>query len=249
MELNWSTFLLEVINFLVLVWILKRFLYRPVLSVLEKRRQNIEQSLNEATDRHTKALELEQQYKKRLDEWALEKQQLGDALQLEIQTEKTKRLEQLQTELTSEREKTAVVEQRHLEESLRQYQHTAHQQAARFASHLLSAVASEELEARLFDLLIKTFDELDEERQEVLLNACNTSSEAITVTSSYNLSDAQHQQLEDKLCTLCGQSVKIKYVQDPQLLAGLRILIGASVLSMNLQDELNGFVELARENR
>ena len=73
MELNWSTFLLEIINFLVLVWILKRFLYRPVLSVLDKRRKSIEESLNEATNRHTQAIALEQQYKQRLEEWALEK--------------------------------------------------------------------------------------------------------------------------------------------------------------------------------
>ena len=71
MELNWSTFLLEIINFLVLVWILKRFLYRPVLAVLEKRREEIAQSLNEANNHHTQAIELEQQYKKRLEDWAL----------------------------------------------------------------------------------------------------------------------------------------------------------------------------------
>ena len=249
MELNWSTFLLEIINFLVLVWILKRFLYRPVLAVLEKRRQEIEQNLNEANSHHTQAIELEQQYKKRLEDWALEKQQLKDTMQQEILTERTQRLEQLETELASEREKTEVVTQRHLAESLRQYQENAHEQGARFATQLLTAVASEELESRLFDLLIKTFDELDEERQMTLFNACKKSSDSITVTSSYTLSESQQQQLEQKLNTLCEQSVKINYIQDPELIAGLRILIGASVLSINLQDELSGFVELIHENK
>ena len=52
MQFNWSTFVLEIINFVVLVWILKHFLYRPVLSLLEKRREKIEQSLSAATERH-----------------------------------------------------------------------------------------------------------------------------------------------------------------------------------------------------
>ena len=249
MELNWSTFLLEIINFLVLVWILKRFLYRPVLSALEKRRNQIEQDLNEATLRHTQAIELERQYKKRLEDWAQEKQQLRETLQQEILTERARRLEQLQTELASESEKAAVVEQLHLAESLRQYQQNAHEQGAKFATRLLSAVASQELESRLFDLLIKTFDELDEERQMTLINACEKSSEAITVTSAYTLSESQHQQLELKLNALCNQSVKINYMQDPKLLAGLRLLIGASVLSINLRDELSGFAELIHENK
>jgi len=249
LELNWSTFLLEIINFLVLVWILKRFLYRPVLSVLEKRRKEIEQNLNEANSHHTQAIELEQQYKKRLEDWALEKQQLKDTLQQEIQAERTQRLEQLETELTSEREKTEVVAQKHLAESLRQYQENAHEQGARFATQLLTAVASEELESHLFDLLIKTFDHLDDERQITLVNACKKSSESITVTSAFTLSASQQHQLEKKLNALCEQSVKVNYIKEPQLMAGLRILIGASVLSINLQDELKGFMELIHENK
>ena len=38
MELDWTTFVLEVINFLVLVWILRRYLYRPVLNTLAARK-------------------------------------------------------------------------------------------------------------------------------------------------------------------------------------------------------------------
>lgn len=248
MELNWSTFLLEIINFLVLVWILKRFLYRPVLSMLEKRREKIEQSLNEATNRHTQAVALEQQYQGRLDEWELEKQKLREALQQEIQNDRTQKLEQLQTELASERKKAAVIEQRHQAETLKQYQQNAHEQGARFAARLLNTVAGPELESRLFDVLIKTFDELDNEHLTTLRKACQISSENIMVTSAYALSGDQHQQLEQKLYTLCEQSVNINYEQDPQLLAGLRINMGAWVLRINLQDELNGFVELTREN-
>lgn len=249
MELNWSTFLLQIINFLVLVWILKRFLYRPVLDALEKRRQTIEQSLSEAGNRHTQALELEQRYQQRLDEWALEKQQLMDALQLEIQTEKTQRLEHLQTELDSEREKATVIERRQQTETLRQQQLHAHQQGASFASRLLSAVASKELESRLFDLLLRTFDELDEERRSELLNACKTSADPVTVTSAYTLSETQQQQLEQKVFSLCEKPVKINYLKETRLIAGLRISIGSSVLKLNLQDELKSFAELARETR
>ena len=48
MELDWTTFALEIINFLALIWILKRFLYRPVLATLGQRRAGIEATLNEA---------------------------------------------------------------------------------------------------------------------------------------------------------------------------------------------------------
>ena len=56
MELNWSTFILEIINFLVLIWILKRFLYKPVLDVIARRRAGIEKTLSDAREMRHKGL-------------------------------------------------------------------------------------------------------------------------------------------------------------------------------------------------
>ena len=248
MELNWSTFLLEILNFLVLVWILKRFLYRPVLSVLEQRRQTIKQSLKEMTVRQTQAEALEQQYQGRLNEWALEKKHHWEAMQEEIQNEKIKKQQQLETEISSEREKTAIITERHQAEVLRQSQQNAHHQSARFASKLLTAVAGPELESRLFELLLKTFDNLDNEQQTTLRNACKTHSDNIIVTSAYALPDDQRQQLEQELRTLSNKSVTVLYKQNSQLLAGFRLAVGAWILRINLLDELSGFVELGYEN-
>lgn len=248
MELNWSTFLLEIINFLVLVWILKRFLYRPVLDVLEKRQQKIEQSLSDAEKSTTEAAALQQQYQGQLDDLELEKQHARETLLQEIQTEKTQRLEQLQTELEKEREKASVIEKRQQAETIRQYEKNAHQQGARFAASLLSKLTGPELEQRLFDLLIKTLDELDEDRQRELLNSYTTATDNITVTSAYALSDEQQQQLENSLTTLCKQSIPVTFQQDAELLAGFRIVIGAWVLRINIQDELSSFAELGNDN-
>jgi len=248
LELSWSTFLLEILNFLVLVWILKRFLYRPVAAILEKRRENIDQKLNEATKLRAEAVELEQQYQGRLGDWELEKQHAHESLQLEIQAEQKKLLEQLEKELSSEREKAAAIEQRHQTETLKHLQQNAHAQGAQFAAKLLNAMADAELESRLFDLLITTFDELNEEHLTTLSNACKTSADNIVVTSAFPLSNTQHQQLEQKLSTLCQQSISINYIQDTSLLAGLRICIGAWMLCINLQDELRGFAELSNDN-
>ena len=40
MEINWTTFVLEIVNFLILVWLLKHFFYRPVLAVVARRSNN-----------------------------------------------------------------------------------------------------------------------------------------------------------------------------------------------------------------
>ena len=75
MELNWSTFLLEIINFLVLVWILKHFLYKPILDVIARRRAGIEDRLAKAQQLHDEANTLKTEYENRLVDWEHERQQ------------------------------------------------------------------------------------------------------------------------------------------------------------------------------
>ena len=44
------TFIAQIVNLFVLVWLLKRFLYRPILEVIEKRQQEIRNKLQAAED-------------------------------------------------------------------------------------------------------------------------------------------------------------------------------------------------------
>ena len=161
MELSWSTFILEIINFLVLVWILIHFLYRPVLDIIKKRQDNIEQIQQEANLKFANAEALQQEYEGRLTDWEHEKQQKREVLQQEIQEERQKRMEQITTELKNERKKAEVIEQRLKTEQQNHYLEQATLRAARFASKFLSAVASPELESKMVDILIKDLTSLD----------------------------------------------------------------------------------------
>ena len=76
MELSWATFFLEIINFLVLVWILKRFLYKPVLEAIGHRKAVIDKTLADADAKEAGAQALVEQYQNRLAEWENEKEKL-----------------------------------------------------------------------------------------------------------------------------------------------------------------------------
>jgi len=78
MQLDWLTFTLEIVNFLVLVWILQRFLYRPVLETIARRKAEIDKTLADAASRQQDAQALEHRYQDRLVEWEKEKQGLRD---------------------------------------------------------------------------------------------------------------------------------------------------------------------------
>jgi len=246
-ELNWSTFVLEIINFVILVWILKHFFYKPVLNIIERRRVGIEQTLNEAKDLHTTAEALRDQYENRLRDWEHERQQARDALQTEIDEERAQLMQELRNSLDQEREKAHVGEQRRFQILMEKAEETALTHGAQFASRLFESVAGPELEARLLDLLTDELSRLSPERLKQLRTSWWETFDEINITSAFPLKDDQRQQLEQTLRDLTKQTLAFHYEQDGELLAGLSIWIGAWVLGANLRDELKSFAELAHD--
>jgi F-type H+-transporting ATPase subunit b len=247
MELNWSTFVLEIINFLILVWILKHFFYQPVLNVIARRRRSIEKTLNDAKTLHEDAEALRVQYENRLAEWEKERQAAQSSLDKDIETERAQRMEALQTTLGEEREKARVIEQRALETSRLHAEETALAQGAQFSARLLSLAAGVELEQRLLDLLLKELTALPPKQLSTLRAAAGKTTDRILVASAYPLDDDTRLSLERMLASVLEVTPPFHYEQDKDLMAGLRVTMGSWVLRANLQDELKSFAELAHE--
>ena len=55
MPINWFTIIAQAINFLILVWLLKRFLYKPILHAIDEREKGIATQLAEAKAKQAEA--------------------------------------------------------------------------------------------------------------------------------------------------------------------------------------------------
>lgn len=245
MELSWTTFVLEIINFLVLVWILKRFLYKPVLAVIARRRAGIEKTVADAQALHAEAEALQTQYEGRLAEWNEERQRARDVLTRELDAERNSKMAEQQTALEQEREKARVSELRRQADASHRIEATALVQGARFATRLLEQAAGPDTETRLAELVINELSQLSAERVTALRTSYGKAAEAIVVVSAFPLTTEQAGRLERALTKTTGLTVPTRFEQDSGLIAGLHITIGAWVLGANLRDELKGFAELA----
>ncbi|MCX7088355.1 MAG: F0F1 ATP synthase subunit delta [Methylococcales bacterium] len=245
MEFNVSTFVLEVINFLVLIWILQRLFYKPLLAVIAKRKQFIDQSLADAKAIQETAAAERSLYENRLKLWEQEKQAALVTFQQQLDVERSKQLEALQAELEQEKQKAKITLSYQQQQLQQQTERQALQNATRFAGLLLQQAATPELETRLCELLLKEWASLPEACCGHFQALADKKNILIKVTSAFPLSAEMHRQLEQKLEALTLKPVKINYAEEPALMAGLRIDIGPWVLNANLQHELVGFAEIA----
>jgi F-type H+-transporting ATPase subunit b len=247
MELNLTTFILEIVNFLILIWLLQRFFYKPVLAVITKRKADIDQALAEAARVHEEAAALQEQCNENLSRWEHEKRSAQERLQRDIEAQRTKMMDGLNKSLENERNKNRIIEERRKADEQLKTESLALSNAATFASMLLKRAAGPELERRLLELLLERMEKLPAVAVDNLRSNHDQDPVAISVFSAYPLADEQRAELQQRLGALLGKSLSYEYHHDPELIAGLRINIGAWVLGVNLQDELQGFTQFAHE--
>lgn len=247
MELNWSTFFLEIVNFLVLVWLLKHFLYQPVRAAVARRRESIEGELNEAAERQKEADALRDQYENRLADWECERKEARQELEREIEAERARLQEALQQELDAKREKVKVLAERQLKERSRENEILALEQGARFVSRMLEKVASPELQAHLVELLLSELKELPPAQRNALQALENDKAVSVDVLSAYPLTKGQRSALQLRIETLVPGRSSFEWREDRKLMAGLRITLGPWVIHANLHDEMKTFAAIAYE--
>jgi F-type H+-transporting ATPase subunit b len=242
-ELDWTTFALEVLNFLVLVWLLKRFFYRPVLAAIEARRAENAKLIQDAETLRREAQDLKSEYEARLA--AVDKEATAARLRLdgEIAAERTKRLAALEGELADEHKRREAMEARQSAEQALILERKAVAVAARFTTRLLERLAGPQLEARLVDLALNDFDSLPSDKLETLRAALRDPGVNIRVVTAYPLDTARRAAIARSLEGVAGRTTAPEFSEDAVLKAGICVMAGAWVLMANLRDELGFFTE------
>ncbi len=103
MGINWVTFIAQLVNLFVLVWLLKRFLYRPILNAVDKRQADIDDKVRRAAEEYESAKADHAAIEKQRADFNREKQQLLDETAKEIDRLKKEQT----TELAALKEKMA----------------------------------------------------------------------------------------------------------------------------------------------
>lgn len=245
MEIDWTTFALEIVNFLALVWLLKRFLYQPVLKVLAERRAGVEHTLAEARQTESRSADLKAQFENRLAEWQQEKAALRAGLEWELAAERARQTQAMNQALALERERQMAQETHRQGERQHELEVQAIATARGFVSRLLSRLAGPELETRLVDVFIEDFVGLPEDQLAGLRTAVQGPDSRVSITSAYPLGEDQRRRIAEIIAARLGRPLELACTEDSQLLAGLRVVIGPWQLGLNLDDELAAFAAAA----
>lgn len=243
MELDWTTFALEVLNFLVLVWLLKRFFYRPVLAAIDARQARVKKELDDADRRQAEGESLRRQYEARLAEWAEERERLRRELEEELARQRTAGMERVRKVLADEEDKARARESALTQARERELLQQARGDAYANVASMLGRLASPALTSAIAEIVLEDLRAMPEGQRAALREALGADGAParIEITAAHPLAPDLGRRLAEAVGTAAERGVEASTRVDPALIAGLRIAAGECVMHANLVDELAYF--------
>ena len=239
MGFNLTTFLAQILNLFLLVWILKRFLYQPVLAVIEKRRQEIVHNIQEADKKLASATKTQQTLEKLEQDFEQRRQKRLEELDQEIQQHRTHLMEELEADYKHKQEKL----QADLDSNWATAQSTIQQMISTEFMALSQRVLSEWLHQTPVDKMMAVFDKklyalskMQKKQIQLVLNQ----QKVIQILTATPLTKSQQIMMRNILEKnfILPPKLRIQYKQDVNAILGLELRIGDFELNWSLHTYL-----------
>jgi F-type H+-transporting ATPase subunit b len=244
MQIDGWTLALQAVNFLVLVWLLWRFLYRPVREVIEKRKQLAEQAFADADKQKSEAGAARKSFEEGRVGLAKDRQDMLKKIHEELDAERRKVLDEARdkAEELMEAARESIIQER--EAALTEIREQAAALAVQLASGLLGMGGSSASSGVFLERLERQLKNLPAEERERLQKDLAADSARLTVVTASPLTPEERDQWTTRLSAYLSQREKTDFATDPEILGGAELRFPHAVLKFTWADQLRKAKEL-----
>ena len=237
MHLDWWTLGLQTVNFAILVWLLHRFLYRPVLQMIEKRRAEVQRRFDEAKAAEEKAAAQLGAAEAARAAIAAEREAALKAAATQIEEMTAARRAKGEREaqaLLEDTRKTLATERR---QALAEAQRLSLELGAQFAQQLLASVPTALRAEAWLGRIERYLGELESLERDGLTRQLAAGDPLVVVTATA-LPAATADAWDKRLRTLLGEAITVSFEVKPELIAGTELHFPTAVLRFSWKDAL-----------
>ncbi len=238
MSFSWTTFALQAVNFLVLVWLLKRFLFKPVGAIVAERKTEIARVQAEAETARQSAEQARKDFESHQAQIAVEKQTIFDQARAQLADERAKMIQAARTDI--EKLKAAaskrVGEER--DTASRELFERSIQIAVGLAQRLLQQFSAPGLEELFLERVLDHLDHLSAADRAALISEFGRDGAQLIVTTAYPLNPTGESQWRATLSERFGGHSQIMFATDKDLIAGAELKFPHAILRFSWRDVL-----------
>ncbi|SFT11008.1 ATP synthase F0 subcomplex B subunit [Sulfitobacter marinus] len=241
MSIDWITVLAQIANFLVLVWLLKRFLYRPILDGIDAREAEISNRMGEAVEAKDKAAAVEAEYHEKLRALHVSQAEMSETIRKSAEDQRDALLADAAQQMQAERENW----QAHLGDEAQKFTAELHRAGTETLLSLtrkaLTDLADETLEERMAHHLAGELGSMGDD----LKKAAGDATQA-TIVSHDALPAHVQDSLKAEVSALFPKAAVV-FKTEPAQAPGLMLRLGGAQISWTLDSYIEGLESLMQD--
>ncbi len=236
MAIDWVTVAAQLVNFLVLVWLLERLLYRPVTRSLEARAEAVRARLDAAETARAEAEREAGRLAERRAAFEADREDRRREMLGEIEDERARLAEEARAAVAEERRDWERRDEEERAAFLARLRLRAAEAMARLSRRALDDLADETLERRMAAVFLRRVAGLDAEARADLAAAAQGGARLV---SAFPLPEETERELRAALAEALGEGTEIAVATDPDLGCGLRLEAGSRRLGWTVSGYLD----------
>jgi len=229
MHTHLATFVFQIVNFLILVGVLRYWLYRPVQTMIARRQREIEAPLADAATERAKAVQLRDEAERQHQAAAGER----DRFLLEAGRDAESRRDQLLVDARQAADDLVKTGQETLRRERAAVQSKLQEQAVGLAvdlaARLLAMSAPEGATDHLLDEALQAVESMD---------GRTTGPDRVQVITAVAVGSARRDAIATRLHRSLGDGVEVTFAEDPALVAGAEIHLPTAVVRQSWREQL-----------
>jgi F-type H+-transporting ATPase subunit b len=238
MLIDWFTVGAQVLNFLILVWLMKRFLYKPILDAIDAREERIAKELADANATKAAAEKERDEFQQKNETFDQQRAALMSKATVEAKAEHQRLLDearQAADALSSKRQESLANDARNLNQAITR---RAQDEVFAIARKALTDLAATSLEERMSEVFTRRLRELNGDAKHVLAKALKTASEPALVRSAFDLPAGQRAAIQKTLNETFPAEVRVRFETAPDLVSGIELSANGQKVAWSIADYL-----------
>lgn len=227
----------QIINFLILVALLRKFLYRPVLDAIANRQREIASRVESAEKSEQKAEQLAASCRQKEQELEAARETILAEARQEIENWKQEALAQARNEVEQTQSHWWEALHRERERFLQQLRERAGRQVHQVTRHVLRELANADLERQMVEVFLDRLEAMDKSNEEGV-SAKQHPETVCTLTTALPLSEDLQAEIRQQLQRKFGELPSLHFEQDADLICGVEFQRGDHRLSWNVADTI-----------
>lgn len=238
MVIDWFTIGAQTLNFLVLVWLLKRFLYKPVLDAIDKREKRIAATLAEAAASKAQAAKERDDLLAKSDAFDKERAALLAKATEDAENERKRLTDAARKAADALSEKQRKARARDTKNLSAEISRRAETEVFAIARRALADMADARLDERMSDLFIHKLGTLKGPAKTAVAKMLASSTEPAIIRTAFDLPAKQHAAISKALNETFAAEIDFSFETAPELVSGIELVAGGQKLAWSISDYL-----------